>query len=241
MLHSPRRPWRLLVPTAAAAVLFTLVPLAGAAAAATPPPAQDTSTFCQNVPPDNPFTDVGPGVHHDNILCLAAAGITQGTTPTTYSPNTVVTRGHEASFIARSIDEANALEAPGVTLTDLPADDGTTVFTDVGATNVHRTNIDRLEQAGIVQGKTATTYEPDSPVTRAQMASFINRAEDFLTGTPFTSSTDFFTDDNGSVHEDNINGIASAGIAQGISNDTYAPDDGVTRQQMASFIIRWLA
>src|SRR3954453_22300782 len=153
MLHSPRRPGRLLVPTATAAVLFTLVPLAGAAAAATPPPAQDTSTFCQNLPPDNPFTDVGPGVHHDNILCLSAAGIKTGTTPTTYSPNNVVTRGQMASFIARSIDEANSLEAAGASLTDLPADNGTTVFTDVSPSNVHKTNIDRLEQAGIVNGK----------------------------------------------------------------------------------------
>jgi hypothetical protein len=241
MSRSRRQPWKLLVPTAAAAVLFTLVPLAGVADAATTPPAQDTSTFCQNVPPDNPFTDVGAGPHHDNILCLSAAGITTGTTATTYSPANVVTRAQMASFVARSIDEANSLETPGTNLTDLPPFDGTNNFSDVPDNNVHKANINRLADAGIVNGKAPGIYDPSGPVTRAQMASFINRAEDFLTGTPFTSTTDFFTDDDGNVHEDNINGIASVGIAQGKTPGIYAPDDGVTREQMASFLIRWLA
>ena len=240
MFRSRRQPWKLLVPTAAAAVLFTLVPLSGVAEAALPP-AQDTSTFCQHVPASNPFTDVGPGVHQSNILCLSYAGITQGTTATTYSPNAVVTRGQMASFIARAIDMANTLETPGTSLTNLPADDGSSPFTDVDASNVHKGNITRLFNAGIVNGKTSDTYDPAGPVTRAQMASFINRAEDFLTGTPFSSTEDFFTDDETSVHEGNINGIAGAGIAQGVSGTLYDPDSGVTRQQMASFLIRWLS
>jgi hypothetical protein len=250
MSSSRRRPWKLLVPAAVAAVLFTLIPLSSVAAAA-PPPAQDTHTFCQNVPSNNPFTDVGPGAHHDNILCLSFAGITQGTTATTYSPTNTVTRGQMASFIARSIDKANSLVTPGTTLTTLPPDDGTNSYSDVSASNVHKASINRLSKAGIVQGLSnqqcltlaavPPCFGPDQPVTRGQMASFINSAEKFLTGTEFTSSTDFFTDDNGSTHEANINGIASVGIATGLSDNTYAPNDGVTRQQMASFIIRWLA
>jgi hypothetical protein len=221
-------------------VLLTLIPLSGVADAA-PPPAQDTSTFCQNVPPDNPFTDVGAGVHHNNILCLAFAGITQGTTPTTYSPNNSVTRGQMASFIARSIDKANTIETPGTALTDLPPFNGTNNFDDVRDSDVHKGDINRLANAGIANGTGGNNFNPSGAVTRGQMASFINRAEQFLTGTPFASSTDFFTDDNGSTHEANINGIASVGIAQGISDNVYGPELPVSRQQMASFIIRWLA
>jgi hypothetical protein len=73
------------------------------------------------------------------------------------------------------------------------------------------------------------------------MATFINNAQDFL-GAPFGSTEDFFTDDNGLVpHEPNINGIAAAGIAQGTSATTYDPTGSVSRNQMASFIIRYLA
>jgi hypothetical protein len=73
------------------------------------------------------------------------------------------------------------------------------------------------------------------------MASFINRSEKYLTGTPFTSTNDFFVDDDGNPHEDNINAIASVGIAQGKTADTYGPNDPVTREQMASFLVRWFA
>jgi hypothetical protein len=224
-------------------VLLTMVPFTMAAGAATPPPAQDTSTFCQNVPPDNPFTDVGPGAHHDNILCLAAAGITRGTTDnTTYSPNNPVLRDQMASFIARTLDEVNRLETPGTSLQDLPTDDDDDdFFDDVPDSNVHKNDIGRLFEAGIVNGSDARNFNPSGPVTRAQMASFINRSEEYLTGTPFTSSDDFFTDDNGNVHEANINGIASVGIATGDGAGSYAPNAPVTRQQMASFIVRWIA
>jgi hypothetical protein len=52
-----------------------LVPVSDVAAAG-PPPAQDTKAFCVNLQPNNPFTGVGPGVHHDNIVCLTHAGLT---------------------------------------------------------------------------------------------------------------------------------------------------------------------
>src|SRR3954447_5018114 len=110
MSSSSSQRWTLLVPAAAATVLLTMVPFTLVAEAATPPPAQDTSTFCQNVSSANPFTDVGPSAHHDNILCLAATGITQGTSSTTYSPDTPVRREQMASFIARALDEINRLE-----------------------------------------------------------------------------------------------------------------------------------
>ena len=72
------------------------------------------------------------------------------------------------------------------------------------------------------------------------MTTFINNAQEFLTGTPFSSTEDFFTDDNGSNHEDNINGVASEGIAQGIGGTLFNPSGLVSRDQMASFLIRYL-
>ncbi len=52
-----------------------------------------------------------------------------------------------------------------------------------------------------------------------------------------------FTDDNNSVHEADIEAIATAGITRGCNpptNDNYCPDDPVTRAQMASFLTRAL-
>jgi hypothetical protein len=231
---------RVIVLTAAAAALFTLVPLAGVAAAATPP-AQSTSSFCQHVPANGPFTDVPPGLHERNIVCLAWAGIAAGTTSTTFSPDNAVTRAQMASFVARTIDAANGLVTPGTHLTALPAYSGTNQFDDVSSSDPHVANINRLAAAGIVQGMGGSSFGPTALVTRAQMASFINRAQQFLTGAAFSTTSDFFIDDKGSVHEPNINAIASVGIAQGVGPDTYAPAASVTRAQMASFLVRWLA
>ena len=49
-----------------------------------------------------PFDDVAPGSsHHDAIACLRALGITSGTSPTTFSPGSQVSRAQFATMVAR--------------------------------------------------------------------------------------------------------------------------------------------
>jgi hypothetical protein len=215
--------------------------LTGTASASAPTPtAQSTTAFCANAPTTNPFTDLpSSNAHFANVLCLAAAGITHGTTATTYSPSNPVRRDQMASFIARFMDLAKSLETTAGSLTALPASGPDAFVDDNGDT--HEASINRLAAAGIVNGTGPGTYSPADPVRRDQMASFINRAIDFLTGTPFSSSTDFFDDDNGDVHEANINGLAGAGIVQGTGGGLYSPTTPVLRDSMGSFIIRTAA
>ena len=56
------------------------------------------------------------------------------------------------------------------------------------------------------------------------------------------SAAGFFTDDDGNIHEANIDIIAGLGITQGCNQagTLYCPDDFVTRAQMASFLARML-
>ena len=42
------------------------------------------------------------------------------------------------------------------------------------------THVDSLREKGIVSGRTADTYDPDSPVTRAELAVVVNKAIDYL-------------------------------------------------------------
>jgi len=76
---------------------------------------------------------------------------------------------------------------------------------------------------------------PNDPVTRGQMASFLDRALDLPDATD-----DYFTDDNGSTHEDSINRVREAGITFGCTATTYCPNANVTRGQMAAFLDRAL-
>src|SRR5690606_18656038 len=81
-----------------------------------------------------------------------------------------------------------------------------------------------------------TLFCPEDPVTRGQMAAFLNRALDLA-----ATSDDFFVDDEDSVFEDDIDRLAAADITRGCNppqNDRYCVTDTLSRAQMASFLIR---
>ena len=172
------------------------------------------------------FADITGNAHRTSIELIAHLGIDRGCNPpanTLYCPDDGVTRAQMATFLAR------ALELPAADRDFFTDDDG----------NTHEDDINRLAQAGITQGCSAEKkhYCPDSGVTRAQMATFLARALELP-----AADRDFFTDDDGNTHEDDINRLAQAGITQGCSAEKkhYCPDSGVTRAQMATFLARAL-
>lgn len=88
-------------------------------------------------------------------------------------------------------------------------------------------------RAGIAQGTSSTTYHPRRAVTRAQMASFLDRTFELpaASGQPFR-------DVSSGPHRDAIAAVAAAGVAQGYDDGNYRPDQAVTREQMATFLTR---
>ncbi|HYM53033.1 MAG TPA: S-layer homology domain-containing protein [Candidatus Dormibacteraeota bacterium] len=108
-------------------------------------------------------------------------------------------------------------------------------FTDIAA-HPFRADIEWLYATGITRGCAATKFCPDSPVTREQMATFLDRALEL----PATS-LDPFTDDEASPHEPAINRLAASGITTGCAPARYCPTGNVTREQMASFLARGFA
>jgi hypothetical protein len=109
---------------------------------------------------------------------------------------------------------------------------GDTPFTDI-AGSAFRSDIEWLYLEGITGGCSTSSFCPSLSVTRAQMASFIARALDLP-----AASHDYFTDDNGLSHEAAINSVAEAGIAAGCGDGRFCPSQSVTREQMASFLVR---
>ena len=68
------------------------------------------------------------------------------------------------------------------------------------------------------------------------MATFLARALQLP-----AADRDYFGDDDGNTHEDNINRLAQAGLTQGCTtNNRYCPQDIVNRAQMATFLARML-
>ena len=172
-----------------------------------------------NLGPDGWFGDDNSSVHENDINKIALLGITKGTGDDTFSPDEAVTRGQMAAFLNRAL----GLNPSAV---DFFADDDSSIFED---------DINALAAAGITKGTSATTYSPDDPVTRGQMAAFLVRSFNVP-----ASAVDAFTDDDGTLFENDINAIAAVGITKGTSATTFSPDDPVTRAQMASFLVRAL-
>ncbi|MDQ3461669.1 MAG: S-layer homology domain-containing protein [Actinomycetota bacterium] len=228
----------------------------GAQAQTDPPPPQPLtiSTVCTPEDVDDTgFVDVADdNLHRRAIDCVVRYGIASGTTATTYDPGQSVRRDQMATFVARLIDTVGESDGnvpklpPGGTdpfPCDLPPAD-----------NVHFDNIARLVSAELVNGGPGgledDCFGPNLLVTRAQMATFIDRAVAFV-GRPIVEEanvafTDYYTDDDVSPHQRNINAITSEGIAAGVGRDAggnylYGPRAGVRRDQMASFLARTLS
>lgn len=107
-------------------------------------------------------------------------------------------------------------------------------FTDTGSSQF-RADIGWLVAEGVTAGCSADRFCPRSAVTREQMASFLRR----ITGVP-ASTSGWFTDIRTSMHRADINGVAKADIAAGCDDARYCPSTQVTREQMASFLVRAL-
>ena len=171
-------------------------------------------------PPTSGFFDVEDGsTHSESIRVIAEAGITVGCSTGRFCPREAVTRAEMATFLAR------ALDLPSPSRDYFVDDDG----------NTHEDSINRLAEAGITVGCSASRFCPREAVTRAEMATFLARALDLP-----SPSRDYFVDDDGNTHEDSINRLAEAGITVGCSASQFCPHEAVTRAQMATFIARIL-
>lgn len=108
-------------------------------------------------------------------------------------------------------------------------------FLDTGG-HLFERDIDWLAMRGTTKGCNPpdnTRFCPDDAVTRQQMAAFLVRHLG-LQATP----NDFFSDDEGSLFEDDINRLAAAGITKGCGSEQFCPGSPVTRAQMAAFLVR---
>lgn len=220
------RPGRAAAVGLLAGLLLGLLPLAPAGAQS----ARAIDDACpEGQVPDSGFTDTSGNTHEASIECIVAWEVARGTSETTYSPGLQVPRDQMASFIAQKI------AAAGRQLPSSPPD----AFSDDDG-NVHEPNINALAALGVVRGDEEGNYNPEELVTRAQMATFINQAHEVVAGARHTSDQDFFTDDDGSVHEPNINGLASVGVVAGVGGGKYEPAGAVSRGAMASFVAREL-
>ncbi len=169
------------------------------------------------------FADV-PFNHwaYNMIMAISEAGITGGcsTNPPSFCPDNTLTRGQMAVFI-----EA-ALAHPGNACTGR--------FADVPIGNPFCGFVERMADDGITSGCGGVNFCPDAPVTRGQMAVFIEAA----LGHTSATCTGLFADvATGHPFCRFIEHLATDGITSGCGSLSFCPDNPVTRAQMAVFLV----
>lgn len=108
-------------------------------------------------------------------------------------------------------------------------------YTDVADDYWANTAISTMTGLGIVQGRSATTFDPKAPITRAQFAAICAR---FDTGK--SNGTQSFTDIKGHWAEKYIERAAELGWIKGFEDGTFRPDTYITRAQAMTMINRVL-
>ena len=108
------------------------------------------------------MTDVVPGSYYAKAVAWAVEnGITTGTAEGKFSPDATCTRAQAVTFLAR---------AQNATAT------GKTAFSDVPADSYFADAVAWAQANGVTTGTSETTFSPDSDCTRAQIVTFLYRA-----------------------------------------------------------------
>jgi hypothetical protein len=134
---------------------------------------------------------------------------------------------------------ASVLIAPSAGAAPVDCPTGSMPFRDVPTSSYAYDDVICIERLGVTTGTSATTYSPDDYVTREQMAAFLARLHRVIGGSAAPVVSVPFTDvPTDSFARDDIARIYGLGITTGTTATTYAPDDYVTREQMAAFLAR---
>jgi hypothetical protein len=113
-------------------------------------------------------------------------------------------------------------------------------FADVPTSNPFFHYVETIFQLGITGGCTTGNYCPGNPVTRAQMAVFLLKAEHGSAYTPPDCTGVFGDVPCPSTFAPWIEKLAAEGITGGCGGNNYCPNSTVTRKQMAPFLMKTL-
>lgn len=111
-------------------------------------------------------------------------------------------------------------------------------FVDVPSHAWYYSSVKFACQNGLFSGMSATTFEPDTEMTRAMLVTVLWRME----GKPGATGNNSFTDVPSNMwFTDAVIWASENGIVNGVGNNKFAPDDPITREQMAAILYRYAA
>ncbi len=116
--------------------------------------------------------------------------------------------------------------------------ENTLEFTDLPEGHWAYRDVRQMVTRQVIRGMTETTFEPATTVTRAQFATMLQRALGLETYEPEVAT---FSDvQPGDWFFGPVEAAVEAGLAVGMGDGTFAPNEPVSREQMATFMVRAL-
>ena len=177
------------------------------------------------------FTDTAAHWAKSDIDFVASRGLLTGTSDTTFSPNSTITRGALVTALGRlaGIDPA--------------AYASSSRFSDVPAMAYYAPFVEWAASKEIVNGTGAASFEPDRPVTREEMAVIMQRYAGKLGYTlPKEREAEIFAD-NATITsdmKDAVQAMQQAGVMNGKGGRLFAPKDTATRAEAAAVLRRFV-
>ena len=111
-------------------------------------------------------------------------------------------------------------------------------FTDVDRSAWYHSAVDFVVGAGLMDGVRSDAFEPAGTVTRAMITVILYR----LSGVTWTGKASDFTDVPENIwYAQAVAWAESCGVAEGVGGGRFAPDEPVTREQLAAMLCRYAA
>lgn len=172
------------------------------------------------------FSDTETHWASEPIKFLADRGIITGMDDNSFEPNKNITRAEFITLLAK-MDDININKYK------------TDRFKDVSDTAWFNPYVDWAYEKGISSGITEDTFEPNSTISREQMAVMIQRFCDYkgFSLNPKKEKINFIDENNIAPYaKDAIQRVQEAGIINGRPNGSFGPKDNATRAEASQML-----
>ena len=138
----------------------------------------------------------------------------------------------EAAKTPEEVDEILAAAREALKTAGCPS----TNFTDVEENGWYHTGVDFMVRNGFMNGVADDAFDVDGNLTRAQLVTILYR----IAGEPESTATNPFADvADGQWYTNAVIWAAENGIVKGVNTTTFAPNDQITREKIATILFRY--
>lgn len=179
---------------------------------------------------DKTFTDVTESdLAAQDIKVMSAKHIIKGVSDTKFAPSKLITRAEFITLVVRALGIKSNNQAK---------------FSDVDASAWYSSAVAAASEAGIIKGHSGSKFDPNSALTREELAVILVRAYEYRKGFELSAgNTDAFADQATISFwaQAEVKAAQSLGFITGRDGNQFEPRDKITRAESAQVIAKLIA